>query len=98
MKVFVSVLLIFLVVSSLVFVGLLFAVKAQSSSSVGGVLNSDTTLTMANSPYTFSGNVLVNNGVTLTIQPWEFTVNFNGFYLSSKRHIKCSQGTNRPIK
>ena len=42
--------------------------SAQSGTSITGILTSDTTWTQANSPYTLTGNVLVNYGVTLTIQ------------------------------
>ena len=48
--------------------------------SFGGIIGSDTTWTIANSPYNITGNVLVNNGVTLTIEPG-ITVNLNGFYI-----------------
>ena len=45
-----------------------------------GIVSSDTTWTQAKNPYTLTGPVLVNNGVTLTIEPG-VTVNFNSNYL-----------------
>jgi hypothetical protein len=53
---------------------------AQSGTNVTGIIYSDTTWTQANSPYTFTGPVAVNAGVTLTIQAGA-TVNLNTYYL-----------------
>jgi len=39
------------------------------STPVSGIITSNTTWTAANSPYLVTGNILVNNGVTLTIEP-----------------------------
>ena len=41
---------------------------AQGGSNESGVISSDATWTQANSPYSLTGNVLVDTGVTLTIQ------------------------------
>jgi hypothetical protein len=41
---------------------------AQSGTNVNGIITSNTTWIQANSPYTFTGPVAVNTGVTLTIQ------------------------------
>jgi hypothetical protein len=49
---------------------------AQAATSVGGPITTDTTWTVANSPYIVTANVLVLEGVTLTIQPG-VTVKFN---------------------
>ena len=54
--------------------------KAQSGTNVSYIVSSDSTWTQANSPYNFTGNVLVNNGITLTIGAGT-TVNLNYFYL-----------------
>lgn len=54
--------------------------KAQTGTNVSYIINSDTTWTQANSPYNFTGNVLVNQGVTLTIGS-DATVNLNSYYL-----------------
>jgi len=43
------------------------SLRAQTN--VSGYILSNTTWTLANSPYIVTGNILVNNGVTLTIEP-----------------------------
>jgi len=40
-----------------------------SATDVSGIVSSNTTWTFANSPYVVTGNILVNEGVTLTIEP-----------------------------
>ena len=52
----------------------------QGSTSVTGIISSDTEWTKVNSPYNLTGNVLVNNGVTLTIKPGVI-VNINSYYI-----------------
>ena len=52
----------------------------QSGTNVTGIINTNTTWTKANSPYTLAGPVAVNSGVTLTIEPGT-TVNLNNFYI-----------------
>jgi hypothetical protein len=54
--------------------------KAQSGTNVSYIIGSDTTWTQANSPYNFTGNILVNQGVTLTIGA-DATVNLNYYYV-----------------
>jgi hypothetical protein len=54
--------------------------SAQSGINVSGLINSNSVWTKTGSPYNLTGNVAVNQGVTLTIQPG-VTVNFNGYYL-----------------
>jgi hypothetical protein len=41
----------------------------QRASRANTIISTDTTWTTANSPYTFSGNVLIETGATLTIKP-----------------------------
>ncbi len=48
--------------------------------SASGIIGSDTTWTKASSPYTLSGPVAVNNGVTLTIESG-VTVNLGTYYI-----------------
>lgn len=53
---------------------------AEASTQVSGIILSDSTWTKANSPYDLMGNVLVNNGVKLTIEPG-VTVNLGSYYI-----------------
>ena len=46
----------------------LFVTTIQSQTNVSGALSSDTTWSLSNSPYTVTGNVLVLDEVTLTIE------------------------------
>jgi Predicted solute binding protein len=54
--------------------------SAQSGTNKSGLITSDEVWTKAGSPYSLTGPVAVNQGVTLTIQPG-VTVNFNSYYL-----------------
>lgn len=53
---------------------------AQTGTNVTGIISSDTTWTTANSPYTLTGPVAVNSGVTLTIEPG-VTVSLASYYM-----------------
>ncbi len=75
-----SLILIVLTASSLISVGTLHFSQAQTGTNVSYIVGSDTTWTQSNSPYNFTGNVLVNVGVTLTIGS-DATVNLNNYYL-----------------
>ena len=57
----------------------LIAFSTVYATDVSGVISSNTTWTKANSPFSVTGNVLVNSGVTLTIEAG-VTVNFSGAY------------------
>ena len=55
--------------------------RTQSGTTVSSIIiKEDTTWTKANSPYSLTGNVLVGNEVTLTVQAGA-TVNLNGYYI-----------------
>ena len=62
-----------------VFAGFNFGV-VQGAQNVSGVLSENTTWTKTGSPYTLTANVLVSNGITLTIESG-VTVNLNGYLL-----------------
>ncbi len=91
-KSFSLLLIIVLAVSSLtlIFASIPFG-TAQSGTNVSYIIGSDTTWTQANSPYNFTGNVLVNNGVTLTIESGA-TVNLNSYYLEVNGSLMIQQG------
>ncbi len=75
-----SLLFIILIVGSFILLSPIQVTKAQSGTSVAGIISTDTTWTQSNSPYILTGNVLVNNGVTLTIQAGT-TVNLGSYYI-----------------
>jgi hypothetical protein len=52
--------------------------SAQSGTNISTVISSDTTWTQANSPYNIKGNVLINNGASLTLATGT-TLNLNGY-------------------
>ncbi len=49
---------------------------SSAQTNISGVLNADSTLTLAGSPYIVTGNLVMSNGFTLTINPG-VTVKFN---------------------
>lgn len=75
-------------ISGLAFASSMYLSKAQTSTPLNGTITSDTTWTQANSPYTLAGNVLVNNGVTVTIDSG-VQVNLNSYYLEINGTLKA---------
>lgn len=67
------------------------SVFAQTN--VSGIISSNTTWTLANSPYIVTGNIILNNGYTLTIQPG-VTVRFNSGLSMQIDGMLLAQGTN----
>lgn len=76
-----------------------------SSNSLSGTLTVNTTLYASNSPYTFTGSVTVNSGVTLTIEPGttiymasgiDFTVATGGQVLADGTDLAPIQFTSQP--
>ena len=80
MKPILSIILITVLFVGLVSVESLQLSAAQVSTPVSGIINTNTTWTKANSPYTLTGPVAVNVGVTLTIEGGA-TINLNSFYI-----------------
>ena len=79
-KRFSSAFLIAIMVCGFALVGTVHFGTATASTDVIGIIDSDTTWTKANSPYTLTGPVAVNTGVTLTIEAGT-TVNLNSYYI-----------------
>ena len=48
---------------------ILISFFVQSQTEVSGTISSDTTWSLNNSPYVITADILVDNGVTLTIEP-----------------------------
>jgi hypothetical protein len=69
---------------------------AQNGSSVGGIISSDSTWTKSDSPYSFTANVLVENGVTLTIDAG-VVVNLNSYYILVNGTLRARGNQNNPI-
>jgi hypothetical protein len=59
---------------------LVLQINLTHAATVSGIMTSNTTWTPANSPYDLTGNVLVNDGVTLTVEPG-VTVNLGSYYI-----------------
>jgi parallel beta-helix repeat protein len=81
--------------------GLAFAASShfgtvQASTDVTGIIGTDTTWTKANIPYNLTGNLLVNNGVTLIIQPG-VTVNLNSYYIMVNGTLTAKGSSNDKI-
>jgi parallel beta-helix repeat protein len=64
----------------------------QASTDISGVISSDTSWTQAGSPYTLNGNLLVENGVKLTINAGT-TVNLGSYYMMVNGTL-VARGTN----
>jgi hypothetical protein len=70
---------------------------AQTVTQVTGILGSDTIWSRANNPYSLTGNVLINNGVTLRIDPG-VVVNLNSFLLMVNGTINARGTTTEKIQ
>jgi hypothetical protein len=69
---------------------------AQSGTNVDGIILQDTTWTQAGNPYSLTGNVLVNNGATLTIQAGT-VVNFGNYYIQVNGTLQAIGSIVSPI-
>lgn len=84
-KKFLGILLVVLVsalsISGVVFDATEVSVNANPETTVGGIIWENTTWTLENSPYNFTDDLLIDEGVTLTIEPG-VTVNFNDYFMA----------------
>jgi hypothetical protein len=69
-----------IIVGGFALAGTLHFGTVNASTNVTGIIDSDTTWTKANSPYSLTGPTAVNTGVTLTIEAG-VTVNLNEYYI-----------------
>jgi hypothetical protein len=69
---------------------------AQGETNVSGIISSDTTWTKAGSPYGLTGNILISNGVTLTVEAG-VTVTLNGYYLEVDGILQAVGSTSEQI-
>jgi parallel beta-helix repeat protein len=81
-----------LIVATLV-TSLFLVFNVHAATSVDGQITSNTTWTLANSPYRLTGTVFVSSGVTLTIEPG-VAVDFNMYSLQINGGTLIAQGTN----
>jgi hypothetical protein len=65
---------------------------AQTSTSVSGIISTNTAWTKANSPYSLTGPVAINKGVTLTIDSG-VAVDLKGFYIQANGTLSA-RGSN----
>lgn len=78
--------------STLMFFLLFVLVICEAQTNVSGLINSNTTWTTTGSPYIVTGNVLVNTGITLTIEPG-VSVKFNSGKALQIRGVLRAIGT-----
>lgn len=95
-KLFSSTFIIFIVVFGLIVTGVGWVDVVRASTQVAGIIGSDTTWTPANSPYNFTAPVLVQEGVTLTIQPG-VVVNIGPRYLMVNGTLNARGDSVHPI-
>jgi len=85
---------------SIVAVTIFSTVNSVSTEEIGtpvsGIISTYTTWTETNSPYTLTGNLLVSNNVTLTIQPG-VTVNIGNYYIMVNGTLNSIGDSSNPI-
>ena len=69
-----------ILIITITFGALLLLENSQAATSINGTIDADTTWTRDSSPYTLTGDVTINNGATLTIEPG-VTVNFGPYQI-----------------
>ncbi len=64
------------------------AIRVSATTFVSGVISEDTTWGLNDSPYTLTGNILVQSGATLTIEPG-VEVDFAAYYLQIEGTLRA---------
>jgi hypothetical protein len=77
--------------------GAQFFSTVKAATEVSGIIASDTVWTKSNSPYNLTGNVLVESGVTLTVEA-DTTVNFDEYYIRVNGSLIIQPGVTLNIK
>ncbi len=95
-KSFFGLILIAIMVFSIVTANIIHFGRAQSGTSVSGIIGGNVTWTQASSPYTLTGNVLVYNGANLTIQSGA-TVNLGSYYIEVNGTLQAIGNSANPI-
>jgi hypothetical protein len=97
MKSFFTAFLIIITICGFSLVNVIQSSGAQTGTQVGGVIGSNTTWTIANSPYNITGNILVKSNVTLTTEAG-VTVNFNCYNILVNGTFVARGTASNPIK
>ena len=79
-----------------VLMGTLYFGTVEAATNITGVIGSDTTWTKVGSPYIFTGPVLVDDGVTLTIEPG-VSVNLGSYYIQINGTLRAKGSSIDPI-
>jgi hypothetical protein len=95
-KSFSLILILIITFSTLITIDYAPAGIAQSGTSVGGVISSDTTWPQATSPYNLTAPVIVSNGATLTIDAGVI-VNLNGYNIQVSGILNARGSSNNNI-
>jgi hypothetical protein len=88
-----SLFLMLVLVGGMWFVSTPFLGIVKASTSINGIISSDTAWTKANSPYDLTGNVLIDSGVTVTVEA-DVVVNLNGYYIRVNGTLIIQSGVN----
>jgi len=92
-----SAFVIILLIGGLALAGTLHLGTVSAATNVSGIISSDATWTKSNSPYSLTGNVLVSNGVTLTIEAGA-TVNLNSYFIMVNGTLHARGSSAEPIR
>ena len=96
MKSLLNVYLVALLLGGVFLTGGIQYARGQSSTNVTGILGSDTTWTIAGSPYVFTGPVGIGEGATLTVDPG-VTVNMGSYYLIVNGTLQAKGTGDNPV-
>lgn len=96
MKKHLAILTFILALSVFVLTGTSYFGTVQAATDVSGLISSDTTWTVAGSPYSLTGPVGVSEGVTLIIEAG-VTVNLNSYYLQVNGTLYARGSSTEPI-